>query len=491
MSAGWLVYGLVTGTLLALCGFAIEGFCRQHRLPTRWVWAACTTAALTLVVRSALASIGAATMIAAPVPGSAAVARVSTIATSGPFAALTIVLDAGATVLRSGLVATARLLPARAIGIVSALWLVSSIATLATLAFVHLRVRRARRAWPAAELQGQRVRITPTLGPAVVGVVNPEIVVPRWLLQRTDEEQRLVVAHESEHLRGRDHVLLAGATLAAALVPWHPAMWWMLARLRLAIELDCDARVLRRGVPARRYGAVLIDLAGQCSGFRVGATALADEASHLERRLLAMKPTPSNHVHIRAAVLFACAGISLLAACEAKVPTAAEISAMDVASAERGALQAKMVDEHRLDATTFFVNGVQVSAREAHAITPNQIASVQMDKGTKDHATIRITTNGQPPLAEANTETSALRRLHNSLHADPTAPAGQTLRARGPEDQLMSGLIFVDGARIDAAAFRQLNPSTFKSVEIIKGEQAAKLYSDPAAASGVIRIITK
>jgi hypothetical protein len=492
VSAGWLVYGLVTGTLLALCGVAIEGLCRQHRLPTRWVWAACIGAAVAVVLESTVTSIGAAPNQVASLPLGDGVIRVSPAAGAGILAALTTALDAGGAMLRSGVIALARLLPARAPLVVGLLWIVGSFATLLTLAFVHLRMRRVRRAWPAAELQGRRVRIAPSLGPAVVGVVNPEIVVPQWLFHRTDEEQRLVVAHESEHLRGRDHLLLGGATLAVALVPWHPAVWWMLSRLRLAIELDCDARVLRRGVPARRYGAVLIDLAGQCSGFQVGATALADEASHLERRLLAMKPTRSNHVHLRAAVLFVCAGISLLAACEAKVPTAAEISSMDVAGAEHSALQAKMVDEHRMEATTFIVNGAEVTAREAHAITPNQIASVKVDKGTGDHAIIHITTNGQAPVAETATERSALKRLHATLHGEASDPTGtMKLRTPGPDNAIMSGLILVDGVRIDAAAFQRLNPTTFKAVEIIKGPQAATLYSDRAAANGVIKITTK
>jgi beta-lactamase regulating signal transducer with metallopeptidase domain len=485
------VYGFVIGTLLALCGVAIDGLCRQHRLPTRWVWAVCIAATVVLVLESTLTSLGATANQAVSLPEGVGVANVSP-ASAGVAAALRTALDAGGAMLRSGVVAAARLLPARATLVVGMLWIVCSVATLVTLALVHLRMRRVRRAWPAAELQGRRVRIAPSLGPAVVGVVSPEIVVPQWLLHRTDEEQRLVVAHESEHVRGRDHLLLAGAALAVALVPWHPAVWWMLSRLRLAIELDCDARVLRRGVPARRYGAVLIDLAGQCSGFQVGATALADEASHLERRLLAMKPTRSNHVHLRAAVLFVCAGVSILAACEARVPTAADISSMDAESAERGAMQAKLIDEHRMDATTFIVNGAQVSAREAHALTPNQIASVKVDKGTGDNAIIHITTNGQAPVAEASTDRSALKRLHSTLHGDPTQPTGtMKLRTPAPEDKMMSGLILLDGVRIDAATFRRLNPTGFKTVEIIKGPAAAKRYSDPAAANGVIEITTK
>jgi hypothetical protein len=323
-------------------------------------------------------------------------------------------------------------------------------------------------------------------------VVNPEIVVPQWLLHRTDEEQRVVVAHESEHLRGRDHLLLGGATLAVALVPWHPAVWWMLSRLRLAIELDCDARVLRQGVPARRYGAVLIDLAGQCAGFQVGATALADEASHLERRLLAMKPTRPNHVHLRAAVLFVCAGLSLLVACEAKVPTAAEISAMDVAGAQHSVMQAKMMDERALASTRFYLNGTKVTAREAHAVTPNQIATIRVEQGQNDDPTIFITTNGQAAAAESATERSALKRLHASMHGEAAQATGtMKLRTPGPDNQMMSGIILVDGVRIDAAAFQRLNAKDFKTVDIIKGAEASKLYSDPAAANGVIKIRTK
>ncbi|MFL5608333.1 MAG: hypothetical protein ACJ8AD_17905, partial [Gemmatimonadaceae bacterium] len=65
------------------------------------------------------------------------------------------------------------------------------------------------------------------------------------------------------------------------------------------------------------------------------------------------------------------------------------------------------------------------------------------------------------------------------------------LRTPGPDNQLMSGLILVDGVRVDAATFQRLNPTAFKTVDIIKGSTATKLYSDPAAANGVIRVRTK
>jgi outer membrane receptor protein involved in Fe transport len=71
----------------------------------------------------------------------------------------------------------------------------------------------------------------------------------------------------------------------------------------------------------------------------------------------------------------------------------------------------------------------------------------------------------------------------------PTGP--MKLRTPGPDNQMMSGLLFVDGVRTDAAAFQRLDAGSIASMEIIKGAQATKLYSDPAAANGVIRVTTK
>ena len=44
-------------------------------------------------------------------------------------------------------------------------------------------------------------------------------------------------------------------------------------KLRLAIELDCDRRVLATGVPRRRYGEMLIDVAARCVRPPLGAPA--------------------------------------------------------------------------------------------------------------------------------------------------------------------------------------------------------------------------
>src|SRR5204863_5446483 len=120
------------------------------------------------------------------------------------------------------------------------------------------------------------------------------IVVPRWVLDRSRDEQRLILAHEAEHVRAGDPILLGAACALVALMPWNPAAWIILSRIRLAIEIDCDARVLRGGVSPQAYGSLLVDVAEHASPLRF-AMALSDRSSHLHQRILAMSPRSVPH----------------------------------------------------------------------------------------------------------------------------------------------------------------------------------------------------
>jgi beta-lactamase regulating signal transducer with metallopeptidase domain len=500
VSAAWLVYALVTGTLIALSAAALDGVARSRRWPTRWVWAASMVASLVVIA-------GSTRRTADPIPVGVLERSAAAVGSSGPAGGsmlvriLTDLRGVAESAMVAGVSTAARWLPAWIGTFAAALWMLGAAAALTVFALVHLRLRRARRTWPMADLHGHRVRVAPTVGPAVLGLVRPEIVVPQWLLDRAAEEQRLVLAHEEEHVRAHDHLLLGGACVVVALMPWHPAAWWSLARLRLALELDCDARVLRRGAPARSYGEMLIDLAGQCSGFRVGATALADKTSHLERRLLAMKPTTQRFTPLRLTVLCAAAALSLAAACEARVPTSAEIQSMDVAGAERAAGSVGLVEAlHGGRAPEFYVNGVKVSAAEAHAIPASDIATVNVEKGPGNASSIRIVTaattaNGMRYRgAVSGSDSGALRIAGRpaSIEADKVSfgPAGVHERV-AVSDGAFSGLVFINGKRADAAALHKLDPNTIAGVEIIKGAAAERISSDPAAKNGIIKVTLK
>ena len=470
-----LVYMLVIGTLVSLACLAADGLCRQLRLESRWIWATGLAATVLLAARAIVLEQSASAAPSRVLQATAGATSAASPASHGVGVWLQAALDASAVLLRTAMLGIARLaamVPAGLGNRADVVWLAISALALLVMAVVHVRVARMRRAWPTAQLHGVKVQIAPSIGPAVLGLVQPSIVVPRWLLARSANEQRLVLAHESEHVRARDHLLLAGAGVAAALVPWHPAVWVMLSRLRLAIELDCDARVLRHGVAPRVYGSLLIDLAGQCSGFTMGATALADESSHLERRLLAMTSSASRPSYLRAGALVAVSALSILAACEAKLPTSAEIQNMDVASAEKMATSAQLLDASAGASQTFYVDGVKTDAAIAHAIASERIATVDVKK-VKGAAEIHITT-----LATARSRNAELSRT------------GGITSSRS--SQKFEGLVFVDGVQsADKNVLSKLNRNDILNVEVIKGQKAAEQSSDPAAVNGIIRITTK
>ncbi|MEO8622455.1 MAG: M56 family metallopeptidase, partial [bacterium] len=338
------------------------------------------------------------------------------------------------------------------------------------------------------------VRITPTVGPAVIGLSTPEIVVPRWLFERSHDEQRLVIVHEREHVAARDQLLPVGGLIVAALLPWHPAVWWALSRLRLAIELDCDARVLNRGIAARPYGTLLIDIAGQCAGHRAGALALADRPSHLERRLLAMKQTRTRFAFVRTGTLATLAGLSILMACEARLPTSAEVDKMDVASAETSMRKAKLMAETEAGNVAYTVDGKTVTAEQAHAIAAERITTINVAKGTlmntKDSG--KVSSHVYITTADGAGKGDSMKVSFSKRQGEAIAERAQTLQMRTKSDgKAFDGIVYIDGVRAPEGALAKLLPNDIESVEVTKGLAATKLSNDPAAANGVITIVTK
>ncbi len=142
-----------------------------------------------------------------------------------------------------------------------------------------------RRSWQRRTVLGVSVFVSERTGPAVVGAVSPAIVLPEWVLALEPAQLALLLRHEQEHQRAGDGRLLTAAELALIAMPWNLALWWQILRLRVAVELDCDARVLQEA-DERSYGDLLLEVARPRSGPRLmGATAFAERATQLERRI--------------------------------------------------------------------------------------------------------------------------------------------------------------------------------------------------------------
>ncbi|HEV2736740.1 MAG TPA: M56 family metallopeptidase, partial [Longimicrobiaceae bacterium] len=195
-------------------------------------------------------------------------------------------------------------------------WLAASLAMLGVVAWTYGRLRTAREQAVPVELDGGEVRVSAHAGPAVVGLLRPAIVVPRWILNAPEEERRLILLHEREHVAAGDAWLLFVGIIAVAVMPWSVPLWWQHRRLRAAVEADCDARVLARGVGRREYGRVLIRTAGCSPGLPHFGPAWGDSTSQLERRIIAMTPKRPSHPLLRSLPLLAFAAGVVATACD-------------------------------------------------------------------------------------------------------------------------------------------------------------------------------
>lgn len=167
-------------------------------------------------------------------------------------------------------------------------WLGSSALASLMFAFGLHAVRREQRLGSVSVVAGHPVVITESLGPAVIGLTNPTILLPRWIRQMSARQREMVIAHELQHVQARDQWLIAAAICALMVFPWNVALWWQLKRLRLAIELDCDQRVLRTRFGPSEYGQVLVDAASLGAHDAAIAPALIESTSSLEKRIRTM-----------------------------------------------------------------------------------------------------------------------------------------------------------------------------------------------------------
>jgi bla regulator protein blaR1 len=80
--------------------------------------------------------------------------------------------------------------------------------------------------------------------PATFGLHHPVVLLPDGVLEMEDERQRAIVAHELIHVRRRDWPFAIAEEALAAVLWFHPAVHYLLGRIRLAREQCVDAAVV-------------------------------------------------------------------------------------------------------------------------------------------------------------------------------------------------------------------------------------------------------
>jgi hypothetical protein len=97
--------------------------------------------------------------------------------------------------------------------------------------------------------------------PAAIGFHKPMIVLPAWALQDLSaEELKTILLHEHAHLQRRDDWTNLLQKVVRAVFFFHPAVWWIDAKLSLEREMACDDAVLAETGNPRAYAGCLISL---------------------------------------------------------------------------------------------------------------------------------------------------------------------------------------------------------------------------------------
>ena len=271
MVIAWIGYCLLISGFLALAAFATERALGHFRKPVRWGWFAAVVGSVTLPFAAFLAP--------GLLPGIGA----------APWAPLVELSEA---VVVSSAPEAAEPAAWFGAGAMSALtggvWVLLAAGMLFHLARAYRRLRAEMRTWTPGRVLGSPVMIADDRVPAVVGIRRSVVVMPRWIPELEDRLLRLVFLHEREHQRAGDHRLFATAVAALVLMPWNVFLWWQVSRLRLAIEFDCDRRVLKQGESPRDYADALITVGGRVSAPLLAAAAFAERKPAVEQRLRRM-----------------------------------------------------------------------------------------------------------------------------------------------------------------------------------------------------------
>jgi beta-lactamase regulating signal transducer with metallopeptidase domain len=309
MLLAWMAYATLIGALIAAGAFALDALALRRGLPTRFIW---VIALLVVVVTPLLVGRRAPRPssrphTAAPAPAVATQTSSNAVTPASPprdvrfrVRALVLLLKIDPYLERA--------------------WFAGSMLYALVLLRATIALRRRRREWQSTDIDGERVLVSVDTGPAVVGVVRPRIVLPQWALSMDPSARAVMLRHEVEHVTARDSIMLGVAMLTITFFPWNAAVWAIARRLRLAIEIDCDRRVVGAIGDAAEYGQLLLTVGALRRTPFLFVASLAERHGFLEQRIKAMTPSISRHPRIATVALILVALVASTAAIRAPRP---------------------------------------------------------------------------------------------------------------------------------------------------------------------------
>jgi TonB family protein len=510
----WMLYAIAVALLMGAAAWASEHALALYRRPRRVSW-----------IMALLASV-AVPVVAALRPASPA-APASVEVTGGEVwgAPLAAIERVGAATVRVD-------------AVLGGVWVAMSLALLSWLAWSYIRLKREQDGWRREVVDGSEVLVSRDVGPAVADPVAGTIVVPGWLLDLSPDARRLALAHEHAHVAAGDARLVWLGLLLLVAMPWNPVLWWQLYRLRAAIEIDCDQRVLATGAAPRVYAELLLQVsAGR--GASLLRPALVEPKSSLGWRISAMIEKRIRARLVRSVVYGSLAAGIVFVACDAPAPQGPEEATLDETPSAgtfdpatyqeemkkfqeemtelrvewlklyNGAVSEAAVDEvpERISCPPIeYPRLLHQAGIEGRVLTrfvvgtdgnvaPNSVTIIESDHRGFEGPAINMLARClfRPGRVDGNAVKVAVDMPINFTVQRRRAPVIQHdssgMRIRDPGIGAQPAY-YVDGVRVTGNAVRSLDPTNVERVEVIKGRAAEARYGERAR-DGVIVITTR
>lgn len=286
----WIIYAVSVSLLLSVAAVLAERRAHLRGKTSRWYWIGALIASLLIPTVIASVSIELPNIFQSQSTQKVIVLRETTSTHLSPFLWLSETLIAPSA--QHNLDA-----------IIKQLWPWFSLFLLCALIASGAHLLWRKQQWKKSTLLNTKVLVTEDIGPAVVGLINPHIVIPQWVVELPTAQQRAILDHEQSHLDAGDPRLLTVAICLLVFMPWNIPLWWQLHRLRGAIEVDCDARVISKGQSVTHYGETLIAVAQRQSRYIGVVAGMSESQSFLEKRIKLMISKPAKWWRLSAIAL--------------------------------------------------------------------------------------------------------------------------------------------------------------------------------------------
>jgi beta-lactamase regulating signal transducer with metallopeptidase domain len=136
-----------------------------------------------------------------------------------------------------------------------------------------------------------------TSTPATFGFRRPVVLLPPMFESMGRGRQEAIVLHELEHAHRADWLALVLEDVLKGILFFHPAVHWLVGRVRLAREQTVDAAVVRHLGGRQAYLESLVEVARFASPTRAVPAALFLRESHLRERVdLLLKEVPMSRL---------------------------------------------------------------------------------------------------------------------------------------------------------------------------------------------------